>query len=69
MEGFVLVGGWPGSGKSTLSLALADQLGIECLAKDEFKEDLMDHSGAPATVEQSRELGKAAVEAAPARGG
>ena len=63
MEGFVLVGGWPGSGKSTLSLALADELGIDCLAKDEFKEDLMDHSGAPATVEESRELGRAAVEA------
>jgi predicted kinase len=63
MEGFILVGGWPGSGKSTLSLALAHELGIDCLAKDEFKEDLMDHSGAPATVEESRELGRAAVEA------
>jgi predicted kinase len=63
MEGFVLVGGWPGSGKSTLSLALADELGIECLAKDEFKEDLMDHSGTPATVEDSRERGRAAVRA------
>ena len=63
MEGFVLVGGWPGSGKTTLSQALADELGIDCLAKDEFKEDLMDVSGAPATVEESRELGRAAVEA------
>ncbi len=64
MEGFVLVGGWPGSGKSTLSRALADELGIGCLAKDEFKEHLMDHSGAPVTVEESRALGRAAVEAA-----
>jgi predicted kinase len=64
MEGFVLVGGWPGSGKTTLALALADELGIDCLAKDQFKEDLMDQVGAPATVEQSRELGMAAVEAA-----
>ena len=63
MEGFVLVGGWPGSGKSTLSRALAGELGIDCLAKDEFKEDLMDRSGAPATVEESRGLGRAAVEA------
>src|SRR4051812_29312464 len=62
MEGFVLVGGWPGSGKTTLSQALADELGIDCLSKDEFKEDLMDHQGAPATVEES--LGRAAVEAA-----
>ena len=64
MEGFVLVGGWPGSGKTTLSRALAAELGIDCLSKDEFKEDLMDHLGAPATVEESRELGKAAVQAA-----
>jgi hypothetical protein len=64
MKGFVLVGGWPGSGKTTLSRALADELGIDCLAKDEFKEDLMHHSGASASVEESRELGRAAVEAA-----
>jgi predicted kinase len=63
VEGFVLVGGWPGSGKTTLSDALADELGIDRLAKDEFKEALMDHSGTPATVEESRELGRAAVEA------
>ena len=63
MDGFVLVGGWPGSGKSTLSVAVAEELGIDCLAKDEFKEDLMDQWGAPTTVEQSRELGRAAVEA------
>jgi len=64
VEGFVLVGGWPGSGKTTLSRALATELGIDCLSKDEFKEDLMDHLGAPASVEKSRELGVAAVVAA-----
>ncbi len=64
VEGFVLVGGWPGSGKTTLSHALADELGVDCLSKDEFKEALMDSSGTPATVEESRELGRAAVEAA-----
>jgi predicted kinase len=64
VKGFVLVGGWPGSGKTTLSRALAVELGIDCLSKDEFKEDLMDQLGAPATVEESRELGLAAVRAA-----
>lgn len=64
MDGFVLVGGWPGAGKSTLSIALAEELGIDYLAKDEFKEDLMDQLGAPLTVEKSRDLGRAAVEAA-----
>lgn len=64
MQGFVLVGGWPGSGKTTLSRALATELGIDCLSKDDFKEDLMDHVGGPATVEESRDLGVAAVRAA-----
>lgn len=63
VRGFVLVGGWPGSGKTILSRALAAELGVDCLSKDEFKEDLMDHLGAPATVEKSRELGAAAVVA------
>ena len=63
MDGFVLVGGWPGSGKTTLSRALAVELGIECLSKDEFKEHLMDRVGAPATVEESRKLGVDAVVA------
>ena len=69
MQGFVdgaprLVGGWPGSGKPTLSQALATELGIDCLSKDDFKGDLMDQLGAPATVKESRELGVAAVVAA-----
>ena len=63
MRGFVLVGGWPGSGKSTLSVALAGELGIDYLAKDEVKEELMDRLGAPTTVEESRALGRSAVEA------
>jgi predicted kinase len=58
---FVLVGGWPGSGKSTLALALAAELGVACLAKDEVKEALMDGLGAPADVEASQRLGRAAV--------
>jgi predicted kinase len=63
VRAFVLVGGWPGSGKTTLASALANQLGVAFLSKDEVKEALMDCLGAPATVEESRELGSAAVTA------
>ena len=58
---FVLVAGWPGSGKSTLAAALAPELGLPLLAKDEIKEALMDALGAPATVADSQRLGRAAV--------
>jgi predicted kinase len=63
VPGFVLVGGWPGSGKTTLGRALAAELGIAFLAKDEVKEALMDALGAPGDVEASRRLGRAAVTA------
>jgi hypothetical protein len=33
---YVLVGGWPGSGRSTLALGLAAALGLPLLAKDEL---------------------------------
>jgi predicted kinase len=59
---FVLVGGWPGSGKSTLARALAAELSLPLLAKDEVKEALVDALGRPATVEESRRLGRAAVQ-------
>ena len=58
---FVLVAGWPGSGKSTLAAALAAQLTIPLLAKDEIKEALMDGLGRPETVAESQRLGRAAV--------
>jgi predicted kinase len=63
VRGFVLVGGWPGSGKTTLSSALASELGIPHLSKDVVKEALMDALGAPSDVEESRRLGRAAVHA------
>ena len=70
VRGFVLVGGWPGSGKTTLSRALAAELPMPLLSKDEVKEALMDALGAPSDVEESRRLGRAAVFAvlAAARG-
>ena len=58
---FVLVAGWPASGKSTLARTLAAELGLPRLAKDEIKEALMDGLGYPATVAQSRRLGRAAT--------
>jgi AAA domain len=57
----VLVAGWPGSGKSTLAAALAAELGLPLLAKDEIKEALMEVLGQPETVAASQRLGKAAV--------
>jgi predicted kinase len=58
---FVLVAGWPAAGKSTLARALAAELGLPLLAKDEIKEALIDGLGYPQTVAQSRRLGRAAV--------
>jgi predicted kinase len=58
---FVLVAGWPGSGKSTLAAALAAELSLPLLAKDEIKEALIDGLGRPSTVAESQRLGQAAV--------
>jgi predicted kinase len=58
---FVLIAGWPGAGKSTLAAALAAELSLPLLAKDEIKEALMDGLGRPQTVAGSQRLGKAAV--------
>jgi predicted kinase len=58
---FVLVGGWPASGKSTLAVALAAELGLPLLAKDEIKEALAGALGVPADVAASQRLGRAAV--------
>lgn len=59
---FVLVAGPPGSGKTSLAVPLADKLGLPLIAKDVIKETLMERLGLPATVEESRILGRAAVE-------
>jgi hypothetical protein len=61
MDGFILVGGWPAAGKTTVARALASEMGLAYLSKDDVKEALMDRLGAPSTLEASRELGAAAV--------
>jgi predicted kinase len=60
LELFVVVAGWPGSGKSTLAAALAAEMRLPLLAKDEIKEALMDgrlvevHCIVPVEVARSR---------------
>ena len=60
---FVLVAGPPGSGKSTLAAPLASELALPLLAKDAIKDALIEVLGAPATVDDSREFGRASVMA------
>jgi predicted kinase len=59
----VLVGGPPGSGKTTLTEALAAELGLSLLSKDVVKDALMHALGSPADVAGSRRLRRAAVHA------
>ena len=59
----VLVSGTPGSGKTSLAVPLAAELGFALLGKDRIKETLHDVLGAPAPdLAWSRRLGAAAME-------
>ena len=59
----MLVAGPPGSGKSTLAAPMARELSLPLLSKDAIKDALIDVLGVAATVEDSRELGRASVMA------
>jgi predicted kinase len=59
----VLVSGAPGSGKTTLAVPLAAELGFALLSKDRIKETLHDALGAPVSdLAWSNRLGAAAME-------
>jgi predicted kinase len=58
---YVLVGGVPGSGKTTLARRLAPQLGLPLIAKDDIKEALMEAFGPPRDVAESQRWGRASV--------
>jgi predicted kinase len=59
----VYVSGAPGSGKTSLAVPLAAELGWALLTKDRIKETLHDTLGAPeADLAWSRRLGAAAME-------
>lgn len=59
--GFVVVGGPPASGKTTLVAAIAPRLGLTVLAKDTIKEALME-ALPPSDIDDSRRLGGASME-------
>lgn len=58
---YVVVSGPPGSGKTTLAAAIAQQLRLPLVAKDLIKETLMSVLAVP-DVETSRLIGRVAVE-------
>jgi predicted kinase len=57
-DGFVVVSGLPGSGKTTLAVPLAKELGLPLIAKDTIKESLFEALGT-GDLEWSQKLGRA----------
>ena len=61
MMNLILITGIPGSGKTTVSQKLAQELGIKCISKDEFKLDYYEKYGFSSS-EEKRELDKLAED-------
>ncbi len=57
----ILISGIPGSGKTTVSQKLAQELGIKCISKDEFKLDYYEKHRFSSS-EEKRELDKLAED-------
>lgn len=61
MKHFVVINGPPGSGKTSISSAVSEGLGLPLLSKDAIKESLAD--SLPVTdPDESRRLGRAAIQ-------
>jgi predicted kinase len=58
LDGFVIVAGLPGSGKTTLARALASEMRLALISKDTIKEALFDVLGS-GDLEWSQSLGRA----------
>lgn len=59
----VLISGLPGAGKTTLAVPLAERLRLPLLAKDYFKETILDGlEEPPPNLERSRVLGRTAMK-------
>ena len=59
----IVVQGAPGTGKTTLSRRLSADLGIDCFAKDTFKELIYDTVGTPESIEETKRYGRIAIRA------
>lgn len=58
---FVLVGGRPASGRTTLARELAEHLALPLISRDDIQDVLVASLGPPATEQDAQRLGRTAV--------